>query len=29
MFFNEFALRAGRAIDTTLPDYRLLDELMK
>ncbi|MDM0000080.1 amidohydrolase family protein [Variovorax sp. J22P240] len=26
--FDRTVLRAGRAIDTTLPDYRLLDDLM-
>jgi cytosine/creatinine deaminase len=26
--FDRVVLRAGRAIDTTLPDYRLLDDLM-
>jgi cytosine/creatinine deaminase len=27
--FDRTVLRAGRAIDTTLPDYRVLDDLMK
>ena len=26
---DRVVLRAGRAIDTTLPDYRLLDDLME
>jgi cytosine deaminase len=27
--FDRTVLRGGRAIDTTLPDYRLLDDLMQ
>jgi len=27
--FDRTVLRAGQAIDTTLPDYRLLDDLMR